>query len=462
MEIKDSSEKERNMILGVILRPNLLILEKVASYFYNKEKVIEEEVSGDEKNEEYNENEPEKEKDPEEESDEEKENNSENDASDFSEEKNKEENIFEEEEENTNEESGSEVFSEKENDIPEEITDEEKSESEEMTETEVTVEESDQKNEEISCENATTDSFSNCDFETQINKEIENEEYSSVSDNNEINNVEPMNENLSNEKMNVELMDDNFLNENLTDDLIINDLQNKEINLEINNEQTCTEAENYFTKTEEEKVKEINKEEFFIALKNNLPDNKKNKYKGDFKSGKKINMKRIVSYFMSDFQKDKIFLRRIKEAKKEYLINIYIDNSKSMLKYKLKRQLIYLFDLLKYSFNKLNLQFTLFSFGEETKEINELNLTFDEERSNILFKEGYNIVLTDGIINQMNNEKTLYLFLNKELRNMKQVICDNGIKVVNYLEMMKVKYCLVDDDNFIEEFGKAIAELIKE
>lgn len=62
----------------------------------------------------------------------------------------------------------------------------------------------------------------------------------------------------------------------------------------------------------------------------------------------------------------------------------------------------------------------------------------------------------------MKTTNALYLFLNKELKNMKQVICDNEIRIVNYLEMLNVKYCLVYDDNFIDEFSKALSELIRE
>lgn len=54
------------------------------------------------------------------------------------------------------------------------------------------------------------------------------------------------------------------------------------------------------------------------------------KLKGDYKSGKRLNMKRIIPYIASDFKKDKIWLRRTKPSKRQYQIMIAVDDSKSM------------------------------------------------------------------------------------------------------------------------------------
>ncbi|KAI5957391.1 MDN1 [Candida margitis] len=54
------------------------------------------------------------------------------------------------------------------------------------------------------------------------------------------------------------------------------------------------------------------------------------KLRGDYKTGKRLNMKRIIPYIASDFKKDKIWLRRTKPSKREYQIMIAVDDSKSM------------------------------------------------------------------------------------------------------------------------------------
>ena len=51
---------------------------------------------------------------------------------------------------------------------------------------------------------------------------------------------------------------------------------------------------------------------------------------GDFRTGKRINMKRVIPYIASDFKKDKIWLRRKKPTKRNYQIMVAIDDSRSM------------------------------------------------------------------------------------------------------------------------------------
>jgi midasin (ATPase involved in ribosome maturation) len=52
--------------------------------------------------------------------------------------------------------------------------------------------------------------------------------------------------------------------------------------------------------------------------------------KGDYRTGKRINIKRIIPYIASGFRKDKIWLRRNKPNKRSYQVMVCIDDSKSM------------------------------------------------------------------------------------------------------------------------------------
>lgn len=51
---------------------------------------------------------------------------------------------------------------------------------------------------------------------------------------------------------------------------------------------------------------------------------------GDYRTGRRINMRRIIPYIASQFSKDRIWLRRTKPAKRDYKIAIAIDDSSSM------------------------------------------------------------------------------------------------------------------------------------
>jgi midasin len=56
------------------------------------------------------------------------------------------------------------------------------------------------------------------------------------------------------------------------------------------------------------------------------------KLRGDYHSGKRINMKRIIGYIVSGYQKDKIWLCRTKPSKRDNRVLLAMDNSESMSK----------------------------------------------------------------------------------------------------------------------------------
>ena len=51
---------------------------------------------------------------------------------------------------------------------------------------------------------------------------------------------------------------------------------------------------------------------------------------GDYQSGKRINLKKVIAFIASDFKKDKIWLRRSMPSKRCYQIILAVDNSLSM------------------------------------------------------------------------------------------------------------------------------------
>ena len=54
------------------------------------------------------------------------------------------------------------------------------------------------------------------------------------------------------------------------------------------------------------------------------------KLRGDYRTGKRINMKRVIGYIASGYRKDKIWLRRTKPAKRNYRVLLAVDDSESM------------------------------------------------------------------------------------------------------------------------------------
>ena len=53
-------------------------------------------------------------------------------------------------------------------------------------------------------------------------------------------------------------------------------------------------------------------------------------YRGDFKTGKKLNLKKIIPFIASNFRKDRIWLRRTEPSQRNYYVMIGLDDTKSM------------------------------------------------------------------------------------------------------------------------------------
>ncbi|XP_055345106.1 midasin-like isoform X4 [Paramacrobiotus metropolitanus] len=61
-----------------------------------------------------------------------------------------------------------------------------------------------------------------------------------------------------------------------------------------------------------------------------LEPTKKAKMRGDYRSGKRLNMRRVIAYVASEFRKDKIWLRRSLPSQRQYQILLAVDDSASM------------------------------------------------------------------------------------------------------------------------------------
>lgn len=52
--------------------------------------------------------------------------------------------------------------------------------------------------------------------------------------------------------------------------------------------------------------------------------------RGDYRTGKRLNMRRLIPYIASEYRKDRIWMRRTKKAQREYQVLIAVDDSASM------------------------------------------------------------------------------------------------------------------------------------
>lgn len=102
--------------------------------------------------------------------------------------------------------------------------------------------------------------------------------------------------------------------------------------------------------------------------------------KGDYKTGKRINMRKIIPYIASQFRKDKIWLRRTRPSKRDYQIILAVDDSSSMSYYKSSEMTFESLSLISNAMNYLEAgQLGIISFGERVNLLHPLGETFTEQ-----------------------------------------------------------------------------------
>lgn len=104
------------------------------------------------------------------------------------------------------------------------------------------------------------------------------------------------------------------------------------------------------------------------------------KLRGDYKTGKRLNMKRIISYIASDFRKDKIWLRRTKPSKRQYQIMIAVDDSKSMSESNATELAFHSIALVSKALTQLESGgLSIVRFGEDVKLVHPFDKPFSQE-----------------------------------------------------------------------------------
>ena len=369
--------------------------------------------------------------------------------------------------------------------------------------------------------------------ETSNKNEEEEEEENSIS-------IENENEEISNEKNIIENSLPTPINENkknIKSDYLINTSSNK-IPEKIFDEQSL---QNFYSKFLTSNTLNNNSYSILSTFYNNLyqislpqisklshilkqilSPNVQSKLIGNYKTGKRLNMKRIINFIASNYRQDKIWLRRTLPFNRNYFITISIDNSLSMKYnnigyYALQSMLILIKSLQKVGIENFNINcieentFNLYDYNKEKifinndkfiEILNHFNFNFQSKNSfdnsirnflieNIKYIENNNLInnnnnknyninfiISDGRFNKNNvkgycalaKEKgIIYVFIiidkygfeNKEsIINMKSVDYNEKGEIVikNYLEDFPFQYYTVVQD--IEDLPEIIKNIL--
>lgn len=104
------------------------------------------------------------------------------------------------------------------------------------------------------------------------------------------------------------------------------------------------------------------------------------KLKGDYRTGKRLNMRKIIPYIASQFKKDKIWLRRTKPSKRTYQIMIAIDDSRSMAESRSVQLAYETLAVITKALTQLEAgDVSVLSFGEDVRLLHPFEQPFSDE-----------------------------------------------------------------------------------
>ncbi|KAK4561600.1 AAA ATPase midasin [Recurvomyces mirabilis] len=112
------------------------------------------------------------------------------------------------------------------------------------------------------------------------------------------------------------------------------------------------------------------------------------KMRGDFRTGKRLNIKRIIPYIASSYKRDKIWMRRSVPSKRSYQIMLAIDDSKSMAESESKQLAFETVALVAKAMSMLEVgELSVVGFGEDVKIAHDFSTPFTSETGAQVYKQ---------------------------------------------------------------------------
>ena len=118
-----------------------------------------------------------------------------------------------------------------------------------------------------------------------------------------------------------------------------------------------------------------------------LEPTKSTKFRGDFRTGKRLNIRRIVPYIASDGKRDKIWMRRSVPTRRAYQIMLAMDDSRSMVESNSVSPALQSLVLIAKALRLVEAgDLCIIAFGEECRVALDFGAPFSPEEQNLLKK----------------------------------------------------------------------------
>ncbi|KAK3105482.1 AAA ATPase midasin, partial [Teratosphaeriaceae sp. CCFEE 6253] len=110
--------------------------------------------------------------------------------------------------------------------------------------------------------------------------------------------------------------------------------------------------------------------------------------RGDFRTGKRLNIKRIIPYIASSYKRDKIWMRRSVPSKRAYQVMLAIDDSKSMAESDSKHLAFETVALISKAMSTLEVgELSVVGFGEHVNVAHDFSTPFTSDAGAQIFRQ---------------------------------------------------------------------------
>jgi len=139
-----------------------------------------------------------------------------------------------------------------------------------------------------------------------------------------------------------------------------------------------------------------------------LEPKKASALKGDYRTGKRLNMRKIIPYIASRFQRDRIWLRRTKPRARTHTICIALDDSESMIDNESKKVAFESVALLSSALKLIEIKnFGLLRFGAETEIVSSIGEELNDQKGGEIIEKFTFEQQTTDIVEMLNSTSQL-------------------------------------------------------
>ena len=139
-----------------------------------------------------------------------------------------------------------------------------------------------------------------------------------------------------------------------------------------------------------------------------LEPKKASALKGDYRTGKRLNMRKIIPYIASRFQRDRIWLRRTKPRARTHTICIALDDSESMIDNESKKVAFESVALLSSALKLIEIKnFGLLRFGAETEIVSSIGEEMNDQKGGEIIEKFTFEQQTTDIVEMLNSTSQL-------------------------------------------------------